>query len=128
MGWQNQSFFSRGTNHSKGVCTLINPSVNFQIDYSYANTSGRTILVTIVLGSQKVSLCNIYAPDNQSNQPEFMQELNNCIIDKTELATLIVGGDWNCTLSRKDKIGRTPWKPSNYSNLFFDNHGHVGPS
>ena len=46
-----------------------------------------------------------------------MQELNNCIIDKTELATLIVGGDWNCTLSRKDKIGGTPWKPTNHSNL-----------
>ena len=115
--WGGKIFFSHGTNHSKGVCTLINPSVNFKIDYSYANTSGRIILVTIVLGSQKVSLCNIYAPNNQSNQLEFMQELNNCIIDKTELTTLIVGGDWNCTLSRKDKIGGTPWKPTNYSNL-----------
>ena len=64
-----------------------------------------------------MSLYNIYAPNNQSNQIEFMQELNNCIIDKTELTALIVGGDWNCTLSRKDKIGGTPWKPSNYSNL-----------
>ena len=115
--WGVKIFFSHGTNHSKGVCILINPSVNFQIDYSYANTSGRIILVTIVSGSQKLSLYNIYAPNNQSNQLEFMQELNNCNIDKTELATLIVGGDWNCTLSRKDKIEGTPWKPSNYSNL-----------
>jgi len=46
-----------------------------------------------------------------------MQELNNCIIDKTELTALIVGGEWNCTLSRKDKIRETAWKPSNYSNL-----------
>ena len=46
-----------------------------------------------------------------------MQELNNCIIDKTELAALIVDGDWNCTLSKKDEIGGTPWKPSNYTNL-----------
>ena len=30
---------------------------------------------------------------------------------------LIVGGNWNCTLSKKDKIGETPWKKSNYSNL-----------
>ena len=115
--WGGKIFFSHGTNHSKGVCTLINPPVNYQIDYSYANTSGRIILVTIVLGSQNISLCNIYAPNNQSHQLEFMQELNNCIIDKTELTALIEGGDWNCTLSRKDKIGGTPWKPSNYSNL-----------
>jgi len=46
-----------------------------------------------------------------------MQELNNCIMDKTELTALIVGGDWNCTLSKKDKIGGTPWKPCNYSDL-----------
>ena len=46
-----------------------------------------------------------------------MQELNNCIIDKSELTSLIVGGDWNCTLSKKDKIGGTPWKPSSFRNL-----------
>ena len=41
-----------------------------------------------------------------------MQELYNCIIDKTELTSLIVGGDWNCTLSKKDKIGGALWRPS----------------
>ena len=46
-----------------------------------------------------------------------MQELNNCIIDKTELTGLIVGGDWNCTLSRKEKLGGTAWAPTNYRNL-----------
>ena len=160
--WGGKIFFSHGTNHSKGVCTLINPSVNYQIDYSYANTSGRIILVyTCPYASPETKIrgpkcyfsirdhftcqssnlvycisCNrcptilyigetgqslrsrsIYAPNNQSNQLEFMQELNNCIIDKTELTAPIVGSDWNCTLSRKDKIGGTPWNPSNYSNL-----------
>ena len=51
--WGGELFFSHGTNHSKGVCILINPSVNYQIDYSYANTSGRIILITVTLGSQK---------------------------------------------------------------------------
>ena len=47
-----------------------------------------------------------------------MQELNNCTIDKSELTSLIVGGDWNCALSKKkDKIGGAPWKPSSYRNL-----------
>ena len=39
------------------------------------------------------------------------------MIDKSELSSLVVGGDWNCTLSKKDKIGVAPWKPSAYSNL-----------
>ena len=41
----------------------------------------------------------------------------SCLIDKAELTTLIVGGDWNCTLSRSDKVGGKPWKATNYSNL-----------
>ena len=75
------------------------------------------MLITITLNRQKLSLCNIYAPNDQVNQLQFMQELNNCIIDKSELTSLIVGGDWNCTLEKKDKIGGAPWKPSSYRNL-----------
>ena len=75
------------------------------------------MLITITLNGQKLSLCNIYAPNDQVNQLQFMQELNNCIIDKSELTSLIDGGDWNCTLSKKDKIGGAPWKPSSYRNL-----------
>ena len=115
--WGGEIFFSHGTNHSKGVCILINPTIHCQVDYCYSNESGRIVLIRITFGSKKLSLCNIYAPNNQTNQLEFMQELNNCITDKTELSALIVGGDWNCTLSKKDKIGGTVWAPTNYRNL-----------
>ena len=46
-----------------------------------------------------------------------MQELNKCLIYKSELTTLIVGCDWNCTSSKNDKIGGKPWKATNYRNL-----------
>ena len=112
-----QIFFSHGTKHSKGVCILINPLVQDKIDYSFSDKSGRIVLITIVINSLMLSLCNIYAPNNQAEQLEFLQELNNCLIDKSELTTLIVGGDWNCTLSKNDKIGGKPWKATNYRNL-----------
>ena len=115
--WGGEIFFSHGTNHSKGVCTLVNPSFHCQVDYCFSNNSGRIVLINTVLGSQRLSLCNVYAPNDQSNQLGFMQELNNCIIDKTELTALIVGGDWNCTLSKKDKLGGTAWAPTVYRNL-----------
>lgn len=79
----------------KGVCISINPTAQIQVSYSYSNNSGRIALITISLNGQKLTLCNIYASNNQANQLQFMQELNNCIIDKTELTSLIVGGDWN---------------------------------
>ena len=115
--WGGELFFSHGTKHSKGVCILINPTAQIQVNYSYSDNSGRIVLITISLNGHNLTLCNIYAPNNQANQLQFMQELNNCIIDKTELTSLIVGGDWNCTLSKKDKIGGAPWRPTIYSNL-----------
>ena len=89
----------------------------FKMDYSFRNNTGRIVLITILLNSMKLSLCNIYAPNNQSDQLEFLQELNNCIMDKSELPSLIVGGDWNCALTNKDKMGGTTWKPTVYGNL-----------
>jgi len=44
----------------------------------------------------------------------FIQNLNNLIIDKSELSNLIIGGDWNCTLTWKDKKGGSLWKPTGF--------------
>jgi len=73
----------------------------YNVQYSFSNNSGRIVLITVNINGQKVSFCNIYAPNNPSEQLEFIQVLNNCIIDKSELTNLIVGGDWNCTLTKK---------------------------
>ena len=77
--WGGEVFFSHGTKHSKGVCILINPTAQIQVNYSYTDNSGRIVLITISLSGHKLTLCNIYAPNNQANQLQFMQELNNCI-------------------------------------------------
>ena len=41
------------------------------------------------------------------------------MIDQSELTTLIIGGDWNCTLRKKDKKGGLPWMyvPTGFWNL-----------
>ena len=78
MGRWNE-FFSHGTNHSKGVCIIVNPSFQYQVEHSYSDNFRRIVLIAIILDSQKLSLCNICAPNNQTNQREFIQELNNCI-------------------------------------------------
>ena len=110
-------FFSHGTNHSRGVRILLHPTMTFQMEYSFRNNTGRIVLITILLNSMKLSLFNIYAPNNQTDQSEFLQELDNCIMDKSELSSLIVGGDWNCALTNEDKMGGTTWKPTVYGNL-----------
>ena len=110
-------FFSHGTKHSKGVCILIHYSMRSKIDCIFNSNTGRMVVITMEFNSLKLSLCNVYAPNNQSEQLNYLQELNNVLIDKSELSSLIVGGDWNCVLTKKDKVGGTAWKPSNYRNL-----------
>ena len=69
--WGGELFFSHGTKHSKGVCFLVNPIMQLQVEYQYSNNSGRIVLITISLNGQKVTLCNIYAPNDQANQLPF---------------------------------------------------------
>ena len=115
--WGGQIYFSHGTCHSKGVCVLINRAVKEKVTCTFSDTSGRIILINITYNGLKLSLCNIYAPNDHTQQLGFIQELNCLLIDKAEIATLIVGGDWNCTLEKKDKKGGVPWRPTAYRNL-----------
>jgi len=69
--WGGKIFFSHGTKHSKGVCILIHPSVQDKIEYSFSNKFRRIVLITIVINSLMLSLCNIYAPNNQGEQQIF---------------------------------------------------------
>ena len=43
--------------------------------------------------------------------------LNNYLIDQSELTTLIIEGEWNCTLTKKNKKGGLPWRPTGFRNL-----------
>lgn len=37
--WGGQIIFSHGSNHSGGVCILIYPSINIEVDYSFKDNS-----------------------------------------------------------------------------------------
>ena len=106
--WGGEIFFSHGSQHSRGVCILIDRSVNEKVECIHRDSQGRILLISMTSAGMKVSLCNIYAPNNHSDQLLFIQELNNLLIDKSELTSLVVGGDWNCTLYRNDKKGGAP--------------------
>ena len=114
--WGGDIVFSHSSCHSKGVCILIDPKVKGKIELLFQDNSGRTVLITSQINGLKVSLCNIYAPNNSEDQLRFLQELNCCLIDKADITTLTVGGDWNCALTKKDKSGGAPWKPTTYCN------------
>ena len=115
--WGGEIYFSHGTSHSKGVCILINRAVKEKVTFTSSDADDRIILINLTYNGLKLSFCNIYAPNDHTQQVNFIQELNCLLIDKSEITTLIVGGDWNCTLSKKDKKGGSPWRPAAYRNL-----------
>ena len=115
--WDGEIFFSHGSRHSRGVCILIDPGVKVdKMECHFNDASGRIVLITLILNDLKLSLCNIYAPNNHADQLEFIRQLNSLLIDKSDLTALIIGGDWNCALSKKDKRGGLQWKPTMYRN------------
>ena len=75
------------------IVVVTNQGAENSANYDYLWHKKNYLSVTSTFGSKKLSLCNIYAPNNQTNQLEFMQELNDGMIEKTDLSALIVGGD-----------------------------------
>ena len=73
--WGGEMYFSHGSRHSKGTCILIDPSINHRVDCSFSDKTGRITLITVNINGLKMSFCNIYAPNNPSEQLEFIQEL-----------------------------------------------------
>ena len=114
--WDGNIIFSHGSHHSRGVCTLIDPAEQVQIAYSLRDDSGRVVLINLTFQGLELSLCNIHAPNNHSDQLQFIAKLNNYLIDKSEIASLIIGGDWNGTFTKKDKKGGLPWNPTGFRN------------
>ena len=110
--WGGEIYFSHGTSHSKGVCILINRAVKEKVTFTSSDADGKIINVTY-----NGLKCNINAPIDHTQHVNFIRELNCLLIDKSEITTLIVGGDWNCTLSKKDKKDGSPWRPIIYRNL-----------
>jgi len=54
--WGGKGFFSHGTNHSKGVITLINPSVNFKLKKSHSRQTRKVRYFKIV--TRRESYCS----------------------------------------------------------------------
>ena len=82
--------------------------------FTSSDADGRIILINLTYNGVKLSFCNTNVPNDHTQQVNFIPELNCLLIDKSEITTLIVGGDWNCTLSKKDKKGGSPWRPTVY--------------
>ena len=105
--WGGEVFFSHKSNHSKGTMILINPKIKCNVKKKICDKKGRYIILDIEFADTRIVLVNIYAPNDVNQQVVFLKELQGHLQECSE-ETMIIGGDFNCKLSEKDKKGGNP--------------------
>ena len=70
--WGGEVYFSHGTSHRKGVCILINRAVKEKATFTSSDADGRIILINLTYNGLKLSFCNIYAPNDHTQQVSFI--------------------------------------------------------
>ena len=101
--WGGKAFFSHGTSNSKGVMILINPNLDCKIEKCISDKSGRYIILDVSVDDTRLTLVNIYAND-LNQQSKFFRSLHRHLQDFSQ-ENVVIGGDFNCALSDKDKKG-----------------------
>ena len=114
--WGGKIFFSHGSSHSRGVCTLLNPNSLFNLRRIEADSEGRLLIVKVIIDEDCYFVSNIYAPTDYRDQDSFIRSLSGQIISNADTSKSVIAGDWNITLNPIDKRGGQPWKATNYRN------------
>lgn len=95
--WASQVFYSSySSGHKRGVAILLHRSVQFCLDSVFKDKEGRYIIVNGTIDGVWVTMCNVYAPND--NKPQFIKNIFSVIIERAK-GLLLVGGDFNCSLS-----------------------------
>ena len=105
--WGGKVFFSHGTTHSKGVMTLINPTLDFKVEKSICDKNGRFLILDVAFDDTHFILANIYAPNDAKQQIVFFKDLQKHLGEFTQ-ENMIIVGDFNCALTNRDKKGGNP--------------------
>ena len=83
--WGGDMFFSHGSIHSRGVCILLNPSMNCIVKNIHKDQTGRIISIDLNFNAKNFSFCNVYAPNDLRKQQEFLHSLNRYLMLNTDV-------------------------------------------
>ena len=107
--WGSQVLYSHGTSNSRGCMILIKKGLKTKIHNLGADKEGRYILVDRSVKDYRFCLCNVYAPN--ADDVDFFRKVIQ-IIDSWTTDCLIMAGDFNTSMTLKDKyIDKEPMGP-----------------
>ena len=77
--WGGDIFYSHGSKHSRGVMTLIRPTVKVQNTNTSCDKNGRVLVVNLTIQEEEFCFANIYAPNDQNLQVDFYTHLTSML-------------------------------------------------
>ena len=96
------SYTINETSKSKGVAILISKNLKGLKIINKFFFESRVLNLEIEFENEKINLLNIYAPNIEQEQFEFINQLYNLIIGKKRV---IMGGDFNSVVRANDRMG-----------------------
>lgn len=94
--WGNDCIFSNHKSNARGVAILFGRDLDYKIHRSIIDIDGNYIILDLTVHNQKLTLVNLYGPNN--DKPEFFQLISN-YIDEIGNSENIICGDFNCVLN-----------------------------
>ena len=94
--WGSNCLFSNNRSNTRGVAILFGKELDYKIHKSIIDTDGNFIILDLNVYNQKITLVNLYRPNN--DKPDFFQHISN-YIDETGNSENIICGDFNCVLN-----------------------------
>ena len=102
--WGYKALFSCCSSNKAGVGILFNNNFNFQIHKVFSDPNGRFLICDIVAESKRLTVANIYAPNE--DDPNYFQVFFDHLSNFKCEEIIIMGGDFNLVLDvEKDKTG-----------------------
>ena len=105
-GWSGEIFhsFSNST-HSRGVCIMLSKNFSYNVLSVHSDTNGRLILLNLEINDKAFTIVNVYAPNVVSERISFFKQVSKFINQHAvNKSGLIIGGDYNCVLTEKDRV------------------------
>ena len=106
--WEGTGYMVHGTNHSRGVAILFRKQLEVEILSSKFDFKSRFILLKTKINDEHFNLINIYAPNKEKEQIEFLEDIRRILITEKVIAAdnNVFAGDWNMVLDKDmDKLG-----------------------
>ena len=94
---------SHGSYYSRGVMILFKLCLDVDLEKITADNFGRCILAETIIDGTKIVLVNIYEPSDATQQVVFLRDLSKEFLIPYANDNLVLGGDFNRTISTFDQ-------------------------